>query len=345
MLIPNSTDKCQPLDVAFFGPQKKAWRQILDEHKMKHPTSTGLNKAKFPALLKTLIDKMELSNKDNLKAGFKACGIYPLDAQKVLNKLPAETLEDAHSSTGASSTCQSPRKRFISPALLEYLQQFRYNPDQKRDEATVVKKKRLSLEPGKSISEEDLLELERQKKATKKTASVRPRSKKAKQPKSSTTVPATPKPQSPVPATGTAKPPTTVPGTSKPATIVPASVEPPTPGPSISEPPVPVSAATCTTEIGDFVIVQVPCQGKEKHKFYVTKVLSSNADGMVDVKYLKQSGKAANKFSFPTIVETEEVDIEDIVLKLPKPDEGILNKTKRQASLLSFGLIDLSHCE
>ena len=117
-------------------------------------------------------------------------------------------------------------------------------------------------------------------------------------------------------------------------------------GDATAKPPIPVSAATCTTtEIGDFVIVQVPCQGKEKHKFYVAKVLSSNDDGMVDVKYLKQSGKAPNKFSFPTIVETEEVDIEDILMKLPNPDEGVLNKTKRQASLLSFGLIDLTHCE
>ena len=95
----------------------------------------------------------------------------------------------------------------------------------------------------------------------------------------------------------------------------------------------------------DYVTVQVLCQGKEKHKFYVAKVVSSNADGMVDVKYLKPSGKVPNKFSFPTIVETEEVDFEDILMKLPNPDEGVLNKTKRRASLLSFGLIDLTHCE
>ena len=94
---------------------------------------------------------MGLRNSDNIKAGFKACGIFPLDPDAVLKKLPAE---DQEASTSTSRSTPTPPKKFISEALLEYLQQFRYNPD-RNQEKTAPKKKRLSHEPGKSISEKE----------------------------------------------------------------------------------------------------------------------------------------------------------------------------------------------
>ena len=65
---------------------------------------------------------------------------------------------------------------------------------------------------------------------------------------------------------------------------------------------------------------------------------------MIDVKYMKRSGKAPNRFSFPDVIETCEIDKEDILMKLPNPNEneGPCVKTKRQASLLSFGQYDLT---
>jgi hypothetical protein len=36
-LPPNATDYLQPLDVAFFGPMKRKWREILDNYKADFP--------------------------------------------------------------------------------------------------------------------------------------------------------------------------------------------------------------------------------------------------------------------------------------------------------------------
>ena len=44
-------------------------------------------KAVFPRLLKELTNEL---NKENLISGFKKCGIYPLDCNQVLNRLPSE---------------------------------------------------------------------------------------------------------------------------------------------------------------------------------------------------------------------------------------------------------------
>ena len=43
-LPPNSTDKTQPLDVAFFGPMKAAWKHVLLDFKIKNPNSSAVNK-------------------------------------------------------------------------------------------------------------------------------------------------------------------------------------------------------------------------------------------------------------------------------------------------------------
>lgn len=43
LLPPNCIDKCQPLDVSFFGPMKRHWRQIMEEYKLKSPIATSLN--------------------------------------------------------------------------------------------------------------------------------------------------------------------------------------------------------------------------------------------------------------------------------------------------------------
>ena len=86
-LPPNSTDKTQPLDVAFFRPLKIKWRQILNEWKTSHPKEATVPKTVFTTLLKQLVEEL---NKENLVNGFKKCGIYPLDRNQVLSRLPSE---------------------------------------------------------------------------------------------------------------------------------------------------------------------------------------------------------------------------------------------------------------
>lgn len=51
LLPPNSTDKCQPLDVAFFGPMKKAWRAIMEKYKMTNHHFSGGSRSYFVIFL------------------------------------------------------------------------------------------------------------------------------------------------------------------------------------------------------------------------------------------------------------------------------------------------------
>ena len=138
LLPPNSTDKCQPLDVSFFGPMKREWRTSRCDDLPPH-----LLTSLFPGLLSKLMDRMGLWIPANLMGGFKACGITPLNMDIVLRKFPRtdETTE---------------RTRTISPALLEYLQQFKnlYSPggNEKQRKA----RKRLLVELGKSIFAMDI---------------------------------------------------------------------------------------------------------------------------------------------------------------------------------------------
>lgn len=93
-LPPNSTHMTQPLDVAVFAPMKKVWRRVLDEYKAecasKSLRNTSIPKDKFGYLLSRVLEKGAINNAKNIKAGFAACGIYPLDANRVLSRLPPE---------------------------------------------------------------------------------------------------------------------------------------------------------------------------------------------------------------------------------------------------------------
>lgn len=84
----NSTHLCQPLDVCFFRPMKMAWRPILARWKKKGATQSSIPKDTFPRLLMELMDQLSTNTPDNLKSGFAKCGIFPLDRQKVLSRLP-----------------------------------------------------------------------------------------------------------------------------------------------------------------------------------------------------------------------------------------------------------------
>ena len=90
-LVPLSTHLSQPLDVAFYGPLKRKWCKILKNWKVQNPGQTTLPKDSFPRLLKQL---EECLNVENLISGFKTCGIYPLDPEQLLKKLPEEVSLD-----------------------------------------------------------------------------------------------------------------------------------------------------------------------------------------------------------------------------------------------------------
>ena len=115
LLTLKGANKCQPLGVtlSFLGPMKRERRKLMEEHKMKNPKSTSLAKLIFPCLLSKVIDGMGMRVPQNLVSGFRACGITPLNADAVLKKYPA-----------AADAENQRRVAEVSPAVLEYLQQF-----------------------------------------------------------------------------------------------------------------------------------------------------------------------------------------------------------------------------
>lgn len=167
-LPPNSTHLTQPLDIAFFGPLKKEWRKILLKYKTENPTQKTLNKKHFPALLRSLIENIEIRQSKNLRSGFKAAGIYPLNPREVLKRIPEFQFPD--------STAYP-----IDESLLDYLKQSRApNP------IKTVRNKKVYIEPGKSVSVTDfetkeLIQKPGQKKKTRKACEkTKPKLKKLK---------------------------------------------------------------------------------------------------------------------------------------------------------------------
>lgn len=136
-LPPNSSHITQPLDVCYFGPLKKLWRNILLRYKTNNPREATINKSHFPELLKQLM--IQLNEKtSNIRSAFKSTGIYPLNSYEVIKRLPDEKLPSDHS---------------IDQALLNYLKENRApNPMKK------VRNRKLNAIPGKSVSSEDFLE-------------------------------------------------------------------------------------------------------------------------------------------------------------------------------------------
>lgn len=134
---PNSTHLTQPLDVSFFGPLKKTWRKI--QYKIENPSQTSLNKNHFPKLLKTLIEQSQLQESKNIKTGFRATGIFPLNAYEVLKRIP-----EYH---------QDLPPYEIDTALLDYLKQTRQPKP-----INVKRNKKVVTEPGKSVSISDFIE-------------------------------------------------------------------------------------------------------------------------------------------------------------------------------------------
>ena len=82
MLPPNATHLLQPLDVAVFGPMKDLWRKVLREYRVESRCCGDIPKEVFPRLLKVLWESMQSTIGVNLIAGFRTCGLYPLDRTK-----------------------------------------------------------------------------------------------------------------------------------------------------------------------------------------------------------------------------------------------------------------------
>ena len=142
-LPPNSTHLTQPLDVAYFKPLKVAWRNILIGFRK---TKLGQKEASipkdiFPQLLSQLIKVLKEGNgKANLIAGFRKCGIVPLDVTQLLARLP-----------NANQSTQKDDATAADSSLIEILTELRGEGPKR-----AKKSKRIAVVPGKSVSVEDI---------------------------------------------------------------------------------------------------------------------------------------------------------------------------------------------
>lgn len=134
----NSTHLTQPLDVGFFGPIKRQWRQILTEWKLKEGKSfPTLPKDQFPKLMNRLLVSLSPKVTAIASKSFEATGIRPFDEQAVLKRLPNELSHTA-----------SPN---VSGLMIDFLKELRHTAPKARQ-----KKTKLTTQAGKSVTLEDL---------------------------------------------------------------------------------------------------------------------------------------------------------------------------------------------
>ena len=109
------------------------------------------SKELFPELLNKLLVKMEVKDAENMKSGFRKSGIYPLDKNQVLARLPKSV-------DGAAEA--------VSASFIEHLVQMRGEDK----DAPRRKRLKVSVVLGRSISADDVADLleSNKKKSTKK---------------------------------------------------------------------------------------------------------------------------------------------------------------------------------
>ena len=143
LLPPNSTHLTKPLDVAFFRPMKGHWRKILGEWKAtaEGRRESSIPKSTFPKLLKKLADAIQTNQNENLKSGFKKCGVAPYNPNAVLQRLPKQPDETENQDEQNTSD-------IVDSSFTSFLKEM-CGLDAP---ATRKRSKRLKVPPGRSVS-------------------------------------------------------------------------------------------------------------------------------------------------------------------------------------------------
>jgi hypothetical protein len=126
--------------VAVFGPIKRSWRSVLAQWKKRNKGCVP--KQLFPSLLNQCPTKIEANNCNNMKSRFRATGIMPLDRNQVLKRLPQAK--------------QEPALQDINHALTNTMNDMLEDIRQAQKPKT-TRKKKLQVEPSKSVSSVDLI--------------------------------------------------------------------------------------------------------------------------------------------------------------------------------------------
>ncbi|XP_069679968.1 tigger transposable element-derived protein 2-like [Periplaneta americana] len=142
-LPPNCTHLMQPLDVAFFRPLKGHWRKTLAQWREESGINGNLPKDVFPSLLKATLSAIEASSPANLISGFRATGIHSLNMYEVIRKLPECQFQNGEDNEFSMK---------LNDSVLAMLQVRR------RKTATTTRRRKVAIQPGKSICIEDFTE-------------------------------------------------------------------------------------------------------------------------------------------------------------------------------------------
>jgi len=136
----NSSHLTQPLDVSFFRPMKIAWRKILEQWKRgEGRKKSSVPKETFPALLTKLENEIMKNSVNNLKSGFKKCGIAPLNRTKILDRIP--NLQDP------TDRAEHDANATVDASIKSLLSEMRFQ----NTDLPPKKKKKLDVPPGKSV--------------------------------------------------------------------------------------------------------------------------------------------------------------------------------------------------
>lgn len=145
-LPPNSTHFLQPLDVSFFAPLKSHWRQVLNEWRNSAlgRKLISMPRSVFTYLIKKTLDLCKSNESANLIAGFKSTGIFPTNRDKALSKVRsvAEPQEN-----------QNQVSKVVGDQFINYIETMRA---QIVAPSTRGKRFAVAVEPGKSVSFEEL---------------------------------------------------------------------------------------------------------------------------------------------------------------------------------------------
>lgn len=105
VLYPNATHIIQPLDVATFHPLKEAYRKVLRQWRIDN-NIIDFKKHMFAPVLKMGLDSQDFTQA--VKNGFRACGLYPFDANAVnYNILSKESKKNSSSKLDSNSVNQN----------------------------------------------------------------------------------------------------------------------------------------------------------------------------------------------------------------------------------------------
>ena len=104
MLPPNAMQLLQLLDVCVFSLMNESWREILQEWKRENWTKGSLIKQFFPSLFKWLVNSQLELIKHHLESRFWTTGIFPLNHQEPLSRLPLPILNVSESNVSMNET-------------------------------------------------------------------------------------------------------------------------------------------------------------------------------------------------------------------------------------------------